>query len=80
MISKNKILVQICNFCLGSIFFNMTYEVSGLTNILFGFGYGESKPLCFGAKWMKSDSKVEPKACVNTFRDLSSVSTYLETW
>ena len=58
----------------------MTYEDSGLTNILFGFGYDESKPLCFGAGWMKSDSKMEPKTWVNTFRDLLSVSTYLETW
>ena len=26
-------------------FFNMTYEVGGLTNILFGFGCDEIKPL-----------------------------------
>ena len=61
-------------------FFNMTYEVSGLTNILFGFGYDESKSLYFGGKWMESDAKVGPKACVNTFRHLLSVSTYIETW
>jgi hypothetical protein len=50
----------------------MTYEVSGITNILFGFEYDESKPLFFGARWMKSDAKVEQKACVNTFLDLLS--------
>jgi hypothetical protein len=60
-------------FLLGKYFFNTTYEVGGLTNILFGFGYDESKPLCFGARWVKSDAKVEQKACINTFRDLLSV-------
>jgi len=55
-------------------------NIQDAANILFGFGYDESKPLCFGGKWMESDAKVEPKACVNTFRHLLSVSTYIETW
>ena len=60
-------------FLLGKYFFNMTYEVGGLTNILFGFGCDECKPLCFGARWVESDAKGEQKACVNTFSDLLSV-------
>jgi hypothetical protein len=61
-------------FWLGKYFFNMTYEDGRLTNILFGFGYDECKPVCFGARWVESDAKVEQSACVNTFRDLLSVS------